>query len=431
MAWEPSEAESSRPALAITSVDETIVPDGIGDLIAQRAWQRWTISSFLARLPISMSLLGLVLAGQAATGSLATGARLAGFTTFCAGLAGPMRGRLLDRRELRTGLQRSCFLYCGIMAAFAVCVALKTNVILLYALCAGLAYSISGIWGGFRALLVAAVSSERLRRAHFVESLMVEVSYGVGPLLVTGLALLGGAIAVLAGMAAVAFLAGISLFGVVRLYPTPAVYTHVLRRRNDIRILVVLAFLLGLGYGTFESNVTQRMPQYGLSPNIGGVFLLLLSIGSMTGGIYVSLRPIRRHRTGLKASALLAFFALLMLPSALAPSAGAYAGCLLFASLMLVPLNGLGSSELEARIGETQRAEAFSSYMAATMMGGGVGGVINGVLVVPLGAWNIPFVTIGLFSVMAATLGLFVRRLDAHGAGLSPGIERQSTPAQT
>lgn len=402
---------------AVTGADVTIVSDRIGELVAERAWQRWTISSFLARLPISMSLLGLVLAGQAATGSLATGARLAGFTTFCAGLAGPMRGRLMDRGELRAGLQRSCFCYSGIMAAFAVCVAFKTNVLLLYALCAGLAYTISGVWGGFRALLVAAVSPERIRRAHFVESLMVEVSYGVGPLLVTGLALLGGPIAVLAGMATVSFLAGISLFGVVRLHPRSAVYTHVLRRRSDIRVLVALAFLLGLGFGTFESNVTQRMPQYGLSANIGGFFLLLLSIGSMTGGICVSLRPIRRHRTALKASVLFACFAVLMLPSALAPSAGAYAVCLLFASLMLVPLNGLGSSELEARIGETQRAEAFSSYMAATMMGGGVGGVINGVLVVPLGAWNIPFVTIGLFSAAAVALGLFTRRLETRGSG--------------
>jgi MFS family permease len=431
MACDSAEAQPSGPALAVTGAEATVVPDGIGALIALRAWQRWTISSFLARLPITMSLLGIVLAGQAATGSLATGARLAGFTTFCAGLLGPMRGRLLDRGELRGGLQRSCFFYCGTMAAFAVCVALKTNVVLLYALCAGLAYSISGIWGGFRALLVAAVPPERLRRAHFVESLMVEVSYGLGPLLATGLAVLGGPIAVLAGMATVALLAGISLFGVVRLHPKPAAYTHILRRRGDIRLLVVLAFLLGLGFGTFESNVTQRMPQYHLSPNLGGVFLLLLSIGSMTGGTFVSLRPIRRYRTALKATALLVVFAVLLLPSTLAPSAGAFAGCLLFASLMLVPLNGLGSSELEARIGETQRAEAFSSYMAATMMGGGVGGVLNGVLVVPLGAWNMPFVTIGLFSVMAVTLGFFVRRLDSRDSARSPVIERQSAAVES
>jgi len=389
------------------------VRDGIAGLVFQRSWQRWTLSSFLARLPISMSLLGLVLAGQAATGSLATGARLAGFTTFCAGLIGPLRGRVLDRREMRGGLQRSCFMYSGLLVLFAVCVHLKTHVALLYALCAAIAYSVSGIWGGFRALLVAAVSPERLRRAHFVESLMVEVSYGAGPLLVTELALLGGAMTVLAAMALIAALAGLSLIGVVRLQPRPVVRTHI-QRRTDIRLLIALAFCLGLGFGAFESNVTQRMPQYGLSPDLGGLFLLLLALGSMAGGICVSLRPIRRHRTSRKASVLFAMFAMLIIPSAMAPTPGTFAVCLLFASLMLVPITGLGSAELEARIGVSERAEAFSSFVAATMIGGGLGAVINGVLVVPLGAWNIPYLTIGLFGAVALILAGFARRLDGQ-----------------
>jgi hypothetical protein len=94
----------------------------------------------------------------------------------------------MDRAELRGGLQRSCFLNGGLFTVFAVCVIFKVNVIVLYALCAALGYSISGIWGGFRALLVVAVGPDRLRRAHFVESFMVEASYGAGPLIVTILA---------------------------------------------------------------------------------------------------------------------------------------------------------------------------------------------------------------------------------------------------
>ena len=403
-----------QPPLAGSDAALVGVRDGIAGLVTQRSWQRWTLSSFLARLPISMSLLGFVLAGQAATGSLATGARLAGFTTFCAGLIGPRRGRMLDRREMRGALQRSCFTYSGLLVLLAVCVHLKAHVVVLYALCAAIAYSVSGIWGGFRALLVAAVSPERLRRAHFVESLMVEVSYGAGPLLVTALALLGGAMTVLAGMALIAALAGLSLIGVVRLQPRPVVRTHIQRRRKDIRLLVALAFCLGLGFGAFESNVTQRMPQYGLSPDLGGLFLLLLALGSMAGGICVSLRPIRRHRTSRKASVLFAMFAMLIIPSAMAPTPGTFAVCLLFASLMLVPITGLGSAELEARIGVSERAEAFSSFLAATMIGGGLGAVINGVLVVPLGAWNIPYLTIGLFGAVALILAGFARRLDGQ-----------------
>ena len=401
---------------------------GIGGLVGQAAWRRWTLSSFLARLPMSMALLGLVLAGQAETGSLAAGARLAGVTTFCAGLCGPLRGRMLDRGELRGGLQRNCFLTSALFAAFAACVSLRVHVVILYGLCACLGYAFSVVTGGFRALLVAVVKTDGLRRAHFVESLMVETSWAAGPLLASVLALLGGAVAVLAGIAGVAFLAGLSLIGVVRSHPRPRARAHLLRHSGDIRVLAGLAFCLGLGFGIFESNVPQRMPQYGLSASLGGLFLVLLAVGSMTGGIYVSLRPIRRRRTAGKAAALLAAFAVLMLPSILAPSPGAFAGCLLFASLMLVPLNGLGMSELEARIGEEQRAEAFSSYQAASLTGGGIGAVLNGILAGPLGVWNIPYLAVGLFLILAAGLAVAARR-DGGWSGAAAATRISEPPS--
>nr|MBA2577732.1 hypothetical protein [Euzebyaceae bacterium] len=81
---------------------------GLRDLARQRLWRRWTLASFLARLPGTMTLLALVLAGEEATGSLAVGAQLAGVATVVAGVAAPWRGRRLDRAELRGGLQRAC-----------------------------------------------------------------------------------------------------------------------------------------------------------------------------------------------------------------------------------------------------------------------------------------------------------------------------------
>lgn len=404
--------EPELPERTVTGPHSTVTAEyrGIAGLLSERSWQRWTLASFLARLPVTMALLGLVLAGHAETGSLAAGAQLAGVTTFCAGLAGPLRGRLLDRGELRRGLQRNCFLTSGLFAAVAICVAFRVQVFVLYLLCAGIGYSFSGIYGGFRALLIVAVEPGRLRRAHFVESLMVEASWGVGPLIATVLAELGGAVAVLAGIAAISLLAGASLINVFRSDPRPQPRTHILRHRLDIRVLVGLAFCQGLGYGTFESNVPQRMPGYGLSANLGGLFLLLLATGSVIGGIYVSLRPVQRTRAARKGSILFASFAVLMLPSIFAPSLVVYGACLVFASLMLVPLNGLGMSEVEARVGPMQRAEAFSSYQAAVMIGGGIGTVLNGVLLGPIGATHIPFLSVAIFLMLGAGLAIASRQ---------------------
>ena len=79
--------ESGLPGRSVTGHHDAVTAEyqGLGGLLSERTWQRWTLSSFLARLPITMALLGLVLAGHAETGSLAAGARLAGVTTFCAG----------------------------------------------------------------------------------------------------------------------------------------------------------------------------------------------------------------------------------------------------------------------------------------------------------------------------------------------------------
>jgi predicted MFS family arabinose efflux permease len=314
----------------------------------------------------------------------------------------------------------------ALFAAVAICVAFRVQIIVLYSLCAGIGYAFSGIYGGFRALLIVAVKPDRLRRAHFVESLMVETSWGIGPLIATILPELTGAVAALAGIAAISLLAGVSLINVVRSDPRPRSCSHILRQRLDIRVLVGLAFCQVLRFGTFESNVPQRMPGYGLSVNLGGLFLLLLATRSVIGSTYVSLRPIRRGRTARKGSVLFASFAVLMLPSILAPSPVAYGGCLVFASLMLVPLNGLGMSEIEAQVGDEQRAEAFPSYQAASMIGSGIGTVLNGVLVGPIGARHIPYLSVALFLMLAAGLAIASRQGRRRAESVTPGGRRSA-----
>jgi hypothetical protein len=85
---------------------------------------------------MSMALLGIAPAGQHATGSMATGAKLACVTMFVAGLAGPIRGRLLDRKELRGGLQCCCFLSGFVFSMLTVTVWISATDWMLYGLCA-------------------------------------------------------------------------------------------------------------------------------------------------------------------------------------------------------------------------------------------------------------------------------------------------------
>jgi predicted MFS family arabinose efflux permease len=67
----------------------------------------------------------------------------------------------------------------------------------------------------------------------------------------------------------------------------------------------------------------------------------------------------------------------------------------------LVPLNRLGISATETQVGTEQRAEAFSSYQAALMIGGTIGTVMNSVFASPISARQLPYLSAALFLILA------------------------------
>lgn len=398
----------------------------LNELLAVRAWRRWTLASFLARLPISMGVLGLILAGEHATGSIATGAHLAGAMMFTAGLLGPWRGARMDRREMRRALQESSLVLAAAFAALAVAVAVKAPTVLLFVPAVGAGVGLAGMWGGFRALLLVVVTPDQLRQAHYVESLMVEVTYLLGPLAIGVIAALTNVVVGIAAMAAFALSAAVALKGVALLEPRYVQREGAPWRNPAIAVIYGFAFCLGFGFGSIESNVAARMEPYGLDPDRAGVFLALLGLGSCIGGIVVSIRPLRSSDPARLAALLMFAFAAMVVPSALAGDAPMFAITLLFASVALVPLNGLGAAELEHRMRPGQRAEAFSWFIAATMMGGGIGSALSGTLAREIDPKIVPVVSACTFA--ACGVGLLVARAASARSKAAPP-SRSPAPA--
>lgn len=374
------------------------------ELFAQRSWRRWTIASFLSRLPISMALLAFQLAGLYALESIASGAVLAGVTSFTAGFVGPMRGTWLDRREMRRGLQISCCAAGIVMGLFTIAVAVKAPFWVLLILALSLGVATGGIWGGFRALLLHSVPRLLLRKAHFVESLSTELGYGIGPLLVTGIAALAGVVVALTVMTITMIVAAFALMYVPTLEPTSFRGQRVSVLTGPLVFICVVGALLSFGFGIVESNVPSRMAEFGFDADAGGIFLAFLAMGSVVGGLVVSVFPITSKRPAILAAGLFALFALLIIPSALVPDSWMFGLCLLVVSLMLVPLSGLGAAEVEARIGVVGRGKIFALYLGAVQVGGGLGVTVNGVLLSFLEPDRIPFVTCLLYGVLAIVL---------------------------
>lgn len=368
----------------------------------------------MARLPTSMALLAFQLAGLHAVGSLAKGAQLAGVSSLAAGAAGPWRGGWLDRREMRSGLQVSCFAAGVVMASLTGAVAMRASFPVLLVLVTALGAAVGGVWGGFRALLLPSVPASLLRQAHFAESLSTEIGYGLGPLVVTGVALVFGVVTALALMSVIFFGAVLALKWVPELPPTAVPRQRVPRPSRSILVICGVGALLSLGFGMVEGNVPARMTEYGLRPDQAGVFLVLLAIGSVIGGAVVSLRPIQSKRPVLIASGLFALFGLLIVPSTLAPRAWMFGVCLLIVSLMLVPLNGLGAAEIETRLSGAGRGRVFALYLATVQIGGGVGVTLNGVLLSYVNASRVPLVAAALYTMIAAVLLVASLRESRH-----------------
>jgi predicted MFS family arabinose efflux permease len=161
-----------------------------------------------------------------------------------------------------------------------------------------------------------------------------------------------------------------------------------------------------------ESNVPARMAPYHLAPSAAGTYMAVLAGGSCLGGLLVSLRPLPRRRLGLQAGVLFGLLGALSLPSALAGSASAYLATLPINSVALVPLNGVGTAELERRIGRQSRGEAFGWFNAAMRLGAGSGATLNGLLLSVLRPSGVPLIASFGFLAMPLVLAgaAFARR---------------------
>ncbi len=387
-------------------------------LFGERRWRRWTVASFLCRFPQPMSLLAFQIAGLRVTGSIGKGALLVGITGFC-GLLGPWAGRKRDRGSMRRRLQASCFTASAALGAMAVLVGVKAPFLLVVACAIVQGSAIAGTWSGFRALLVRVLPGEHLHQAHFVESLMVEIGYGVGPLVVTAIVVVGNVTDALVIMAVTEFAGALTLQLVPdldgRTLPTPPT-SHADFPLRDIILICSLALAFSLGFALIETNIPARMHQYGLAADQAGVFMALLATGSCIGGLAVSIWPLSRARLVLQAAALFALFGLLSLPSALAGSVLVFLLVLPFNSLPHVPLSGLGAATIEQHVGIRNRGEAFGYFNAATRLGSGLGATLNGVLLGVLGAATIPLIASGIFLAMPFLLigGYLVARCKSR-----------------
>ena len=392
------------------------------DLLRSQLFRRWAAANLFARLPLTMNLLALVLVGEVATGSLATGATLAGILTFTSGALAQPRGRRLDRTDLRAGVRRDLVLSAAMVLAFVAAVVMQVPVWVLGLLAATQGAVSAAILGGFRALLVPTVPAEQIEPANALDAVFVEVAFVAGPAVAGGLALVVGPVGVLVLQAAAFVIAAVLLQGLPTRLPLtdPTLAGPAPLRTRGARSVYLLVLGIGLGVGAWEATMPARLESFGFEAATAGPLLALTALGSGVAGMVAANQrdPLRRGR--LMAGVLLVLFAAAVVPTAFATSV-VLLGLALFAmGLPIAPLNALGGLTLQRTVAVSRQAEGFSLFPAMILIGAGAGQALAGQLLRYLTPSELLVVIAAVLAVLGTIVLLAVARRRL--LGMSPGL---------
>ena len=265
-------------------------------------------TSILARLPLAMLTIGVLVHVQQRTGSYAAAGLVSGTLAVAQGAGGPTLGRLVDRRG-QTAVLLAGALVAGLGLAIIAALPAGAPLTALLALAAVIGFATPPVGPCMRALLPAmAADPDDQRKAYAVDSAAVELTWVSGPplVLLAGTLLSTGAALMVAGAimtVSTALFAATKASRGWRPEPVAEPQAGGALRSPGVRTLVLVLGSAGLLFGATEVAVTAAAEQLG-GTAAAGPLLGLWGVGSLIGGIAVA-RAGGGARTGAGLAALL------------------------------------------------------------------------------------------------------------------------------
>jgi MFS family permease len=387
------------------------------ELLATPGGVAFSSAGFVARMPISMLGLGIVLLVVAHNGRYGLAGAISAVFALVNALAAPAISRLVDRLGQRRVLLPTVVLHGVWLVAFIVLASKDAPTWTLFVTVAG-----AGVFEPSVGSLVRARwghvlgSGPRLLTAYSFESILDEVIFIIGPLIVV---LLATQIAEQAGLVAALVLL---LVGSFALTAQRASEPPVAPRREHgdrsplsapgMRLLLTFMVFLGGVFGGVEISTIGFADQHGHA-SLAGPLLACYAGGSMVAGIvYGSFRwrwslP-RRLLTGAMAMTLtITVLPFVHRPAVLAP-------CLFIAGLGIAPTLISGFSLVERLVPPGQLTEGLTWATTGIVVGIAFASPLAGRLVDSLGARQA--FTVGVVSGGAAVLVCLVGLPRLHAA---------------
>src|SRR4051794_3092378 len=354
------------------------------------------VAALVARLPIGIDSIAIVLFLRERTGSYAAAGIVSAAFALGGGAGAPLSGRLIDRFGHRRVLVPLALVHSGGLVLLVGLAQLNAPVALLVpvALVGGAAIppisaTMRPLWGpllgGDAALLPA---------AYALDSIVIELVFTIGPLLTAlATALLSPAAAL--GLAVVLVVGGTLAFTASppsrAWVPDPARGGHGwlgALSAPGLRTLVLATLPLGFCFGAVEVTLPAFSEDMATRA-WAGVLLAVWSLGSAAGGLVYGARADRLALapTYVRLAALLP---LTFVPLAAAPSLAAMVPLCVLAGVAIAPMAASGNQLVGDVAPAGTLTEAYTWLVTAIVVGVAIGNAVAGVLV-ETADWRVSF----------------------------------------
>jgi MFS family permease len=345
---------------------------------------RLFVLSLVARLPLTMLSIGLLVHAAHLTGSFGAAGIVTAAYGVALGVGGPFLGGVVDRRGQTLVLVACACAVLPLLGAFAV-LPVGAPVAVLVALAAGVGLAEPPVGACVRALFPSLVAEpEALRAAYAVDASASELTWIAGPPLALALGALWstGAALALAGLVLAAATVAFTAHPASRGWrPEPSeLHRRGALRSPAVRTLVIALVAVGALFGAVEVAVTAAAANLGRTA-AAGPLLGLWGGGSLVGGVLATrLGGATRGPRGL--SLLLVGLTaghLLLIPAA--GSLAALGAALLVAGAAIAPTYAAVYAMVEDAAPAGTTTEAFAWLGTAVAIGASAGAACAGTLV--------------------------------------------------
>jgi MFS family permease len=401
-------------------VTEAVPPLGLaryGALFRVPYVRRLVLSGLLARLPMGMIGLALLLLVRENGGSYTAAGAVSGAYFVATAIGAPIAGRLVDRRGQTRILLPRAVIFPALLGGVCVLALLDAPLVLVGAGAAAAGGLMPPVGSSLRALWPRMFADAELRAAAYaLEASLQEITFIVGPLLVAILTAAASPVLAL-GVAAAAGGVGTTLIALaepVRAW-RPEEERHAASilgalESRGVVTLVSLSACLGLGFGATEVGFPAFAEAHG-GAELGSIPLSLFAAGSLVGGLVAGARVTMTTLRLLRLSAVLLTLGLAL--PLLGWSLPSMAVLAFLAGLPIAPVVMSAYGLVDAVATRGTAAEAFAWITTAVFAGFSVGMTLGGTLIDAVGVKA----SFGLGAGAAALGALLV----ALGPGLDDG----------